>query len=223
MPRAFLGACLGWPYLPSRHWRKTPSTGCVMLFSTSPATTPRPIESCAPSGLPVRAWRARETAESHRGLLHARNGSGTRHGPLGSFLWGPAWRGGCRQPSGSKGSLCRGQPPSIMHSNPSLPVATPPVAFRRLLTATRTQIRGAGYSCQWTRDGWSGAEPLRDGALIDSQHFSQQHSQQHPQTSSRDGFFGSRARIRLDLACSGANRNLRPDRSDGAIWTACWS
>ena len=32
--------------------------------------------------------------------------------------------------AGAKGSLCRGQPPSIMHSNPSLPVATPPVAFR---------------------------------------------------------------------------------------------
>jgi hypothetical protein len=29
--------------------------------------------------------------------------------------------------------------------------------------------------------------------------------------------------ITVDLACSGADRNLRPDRSDGAIWTACWS
>ena len=27
----------------------------------------------------------------------------------------------------------------------------------------------------------------------------------------------------VDLACSGDNRNLRPDRSDGAIWTPCWS
>jgi hypothetical protein len=29
--------------------------------------------------------------------------------------------------------------------------------------------------------------------------------------------------ITVDLACSGADLDLRPDRSDGAIWTACWS
>src|ERR1035438_6242822 len=69
--------------------------------------------------------------------------------------------------AGAKGSLCRGQPPSIMHSNSSSPVATPPVAFRPPRTATRTHIWGAGYSYQWTRDGWSGAEPLCDGAPTD--------------------------------------------------------
>jgi hypothetical protein len=26
----------------------------------------------------------------------------------------------------------------------------------------------------------------------------------------------------VDLACSGTDLDLRPDRSDGAIWTACW-
>jgi hypothetical protein len=93
--------------------------------------------------------------------------------------------------AGAKGSLCRGQPPSIMHGHLSLPVATPPVAFRPPRTPTRTQIRGARYSCQWTRDGRSGAEPLRDGAPIDSQHLSQEPSQQCSQTSSRDGFSGS--------------------------------
>jgi hypothetical protein len=93
--------------------------------------------------------------------------------------------------AGAKGSLCRGQPPSIMHSNPSLLVATLPDAFRPPRTATRTPIRGAGFSYRWTRDQRSGVEPWRDGAPIDSQHFSQEHSQQHSQTSSRDGFFGS--------------------------------
>jgi hypothetical protein len=29
--------------------------------------------------------------------------------------------------------------------------------------------------------------------------------------------------ITVDLACSGADLDLRPDRSDGAIWNACWS
>jgi hypothetical protein len=82
-----------------------------MLFSTSPAMTPRPIESCAPLALPGRAWRARQVAESHRGLLHARNDSGTRHGPLGSFLWSHAGRGGCRQPSGSEGLVVQGSTP----------------------------------------------------------------------------------------------------------------
>jgi hypothetical protein len=54
--------------------------------------------------------------------------------------------------AGAKGSLCRGQPPSVMHSSPSLLVATPPVVFRPPRTATRTQIRGAGFSYRWTRD-----------------------------------------------------------------------
>jgi hypothetical protein len=89
--------------------------------------------------------------------------------------------------AGAKGSLCRGQPPSVMHSNPSLLVATPPDAFRPPRTATRTPIRGAGFSYRWTRDQRSGVEPLSDGALIDSQHFSQEHSQ----TSSWDGSSGS--------------------------------
>ena len=92
--------------------------------------------------------------------------------------------------AGAKGSLCRGQPPSIMHSNPSLLVATPPVAFRPR-AATRTPIRGAGETYRWTRDGRSGAEPLRNGAPIDSQHLSQEHSQQCSQTRSRGDFFGS--------------------------------
>jgi hypothetical protein len=90
-----------------------------MLFSTSPATTPRPVESCAPLGLPGRAWRARQAAESHRDLLHARNGSGTRHGPLGSFLWGHAGRGGCRQPGGSEGIVVPGSTP-LGHAQQSL-------------------------------------------------------------------------------------------------------
>ncbi len=96
--------------------------------------------------------------------------------------------------AGAKGSLCRGQPPSVMHCNPSLPVATPPVAFRQPRTATRTQTRGAGFSYRWTRDERSGAEPWRDGALIDSQHFSQQHSQQCSQTRSRNGLLVRRSR-----------------------------
>ena len=169
-----------------------PRLSCVlMLLSTSPATTPRPIESCAPIELPARACHARQAAESHRGLLHARNDSGTRHGPLGSFLWGHAWRGGCRQPSRREGIVVQGSAPLIMHSNPSSLVATPPVAFRPPRTATRAQIRGAGYSYRSIRDGRSGAEPLRNGALIGSQHFSQHYSQQCSQTRSRDGFFGS--------------------------------
>ena len=86
-----------------------PTISCdLMLCSTSPATTPKPIESCAPLGLPGRAWRARQAGESHRGLLHARNGSGTRRVRLGSSLWGHAWRGGCRQPSGSEGIVAQG-------------------------------------------------------------------------------------------------------------------
>ncbi len=99
---------------------KDPSTGCVlMLFSTSPVTMPKPVESCAPLALPGRAWHARQAAESHRGLLHARNGSGTRHGPLGSFLWGRAWREGCRQPSGSEGIVVPGSTP-LDHAQQSL-------------------------------------------------------------------------------------------------------
>ena len=90
-----------------------------MLFSTSPATTPGPIESCAPLGLLVRAWRVRQAAESHRGLLHARNGSGTWRGPLGSFLWGHAERGGYRQPSGSEGIVVPGSTP-LDHAQQSL-------------------------------------------------------------------------------------------------------
>jgi hypothetical protein len=83
------------------------------------ATTPRSIASCALLELPVRAWRARLAAESRRGLLHARNGSGTRRGPLGSSLWGHAGRGGCRQPRGSEGIAVQG---SILldHARPSL-------------------------------------------------------------------------------------------------------
>ncbi|MGO9149185.1 MAG: hypothetical protein ACLQFX_05865, partial [Acidimicrobiales bacterium] len=38
---------------------------------------------------------------------------------------------------------------------------------------------------------WRQAEPSRHGELIDSQHFSQEHSQQCSQTGLRDGFFGS--------------------------------
>jgi hypothetical protein len=95
--------------------------------------------------------------------------------------------------AGAKGSLCRGQPPSIMHSNPSLLVATPPVAFRPR-AAPRTPIRGAGETYRWTRDGRNGAEPLRNGAPIDSQHLSQQHSQQCSQTRSRGDFFGRQSR-----------------------------
>jgi hypothetical protein len=99
---------------------KDPSISCVlMLFSTLPATTPKPIESCAPLELPARAWHARQAAESHRGLLHARNGSGTRRGPLGSFLWGHAGRGGCRQPSGSEGIVVQGSTP-LDHAQQSL-------------------------------------------------------------------------------------------------------
>ena len=99
---------------------KDPSTGCVlMLFSTSPVTMPKPVESCAPLALPGLAWHARLAAESHRGLLHARNGSGTRHGPLGSFLWGRAWREGCRQPSGSEGIVVPGSTP-LDHAQQSL-------------------------------------------------------------------------------------------------------
>jgi hypothetical protein len=41
------------------------------------------------------------------------------------------------------------------------------------------------------RQGRSGVESSRNGALIDSQHFSQERSQQCSQTSSWDGFFGS--------------------------------
>jgi hypothetical protein len=98
---------------------KDPSTSCVLMFSTSPATTPRPIESCAPGALPARAGHARRAAGSRRGLLHARNGSGTRRGPLGSFLWGHAWRGGCRQPSGSEGIVGQGSTP-LDHAQQSL-------------------------------------------------------------------------------------------------------
>ena len=90
-----------------------------MLFSTSPVTMPKPVESCAPLALPGLAWHARLAAESHRGLLHARNGSGTRHGPLGSFLWGRAWREGCRQPSGSEGIVVPGSTP-LDHAQQSL-------------------------------------------------------------------------------------------------------
>ena len=97
-----------------------PSTGCVlMLFSTLPAMTPKPIESCAPSKLPARAWHARQAAESHRDLLHARNDPRTRHGPLGSSPWGHAGRGGCRQPSGSEGIVVPGSTP-LGHAQQSL-------------------------------------------------------------------------------------------------------
>ena len=41
------------------------------------------------------------------------------------------------------------------------------------------------------RHGWSGIESWRDDAPGDSQHFSQDYSQQCSQTSNRDGFFGS--------------------------------
>jgi len=107
-------------------------------------------------------------------------------GRLGRLFWVTLGVEAVGSQAGAKGSLCRGQPPSLMHGHLSLPVATPPVAFR-LRAATRTQIRGTGETYRWTRDGRSGAEPLRNGASIDSQHFSQEHSQ----TSSRYGFSGS--------------------------------
>jgi len=181
-----------WPYLPSRHWRKTPSTGCVSCCSR-----PRP--------------RRRQGQSSHvrpQGCLCAPGALGRRQRAIGVYftLETVQERGTGRlgrlfgvtlgveavgSQAGAKGSLCRGQPPSVMHSSPSLPLATLPFVFRPPRTATRTQIRGAGFSYRWTRDERSGAEALSDGAPIDSQHFSQQCSQQCSQTRSREGFFGS--------------------------------
>jgi len=189
-PGAFRGERVAvgriWPLAPLG---KDPSVGCVlMLFSTLPATTPRPVESCAPSELPRRAWHARQVAESHRGVYFAlETGQERATGRLGRFFGVTLGVEAVGSQAGAKGSLCRGQAPAIMHSDPSLPVAPPPVAFRRSRAAMRTQIRGARYSYQWKRDGRSRAEPFRDGAPIDSQHLSQQHSQM----GSRDDFFGS--------------------------------
>jgi len=178
---------------------------CVAIGRICPRGTgerpPAPVASCCSRPRP----RRRQGQSSHvrpQGCLCAPGALGRRQRAIGVYftLETVQERGTGRlsrlfgvtlgveavgSQAGAKGSLCRGQPPSIMHSNPSLLVGTPPVAFRRLLTATRTQIRGAGYSCQWTRHGWNGAEPLSDDALIDSQHFSQQHSQQHSQEHSQ--------------------------------------
>ena len=66
---------------------KDPSIGCVlMLLSTSPATTPRPIESCAPLGLPGAPGAARQAAESHRGHFTLETGQERGTGRLGRFF-----------------------------------------------------------------------------------------------------------------------------------------
>jgi hypothetical protein len=46
-----------------------------------------------------------------------------------------------------------------------------------------------------------------------------------PQWDARLTYVGRPPRdaITVDLARSGADLDFRPDRSDGAIWTACWS
>jgi hypothetical protein len=58
-------------------------------------------------------------------------------GRLGRLFWVTLGVEAVGSQAGAKGSLCRGQPPSLMHGHLSLPVATPPVAFQ-LRAATRT-------------------------------------------------------------------------------------
>ncbi len=193
MPRS-VSRCArgGRPYLSSRHWRKTRRqlrSHVVLDLARDDAKANRVMCALRAASRAPGALGRRQRAIGVYFTLETVEERGAGH--LGRLFGVTLGVEAVGSQAGAKGSLCRGQPPSIMHGHPSLPVATPPVAFRPPRAATRTQIRGAGYSYQWTRDGRSGAEPLRDGAPIDSQHFSQQHSQQCSQTSSWDGFFSS--------------------------------
>ncbi len=67
------------------------------------------------------------------------------------------------------------------------------------------------------RQGWSEAESSRNGAPIDSQHFSQQHSQQCSQTSPRNGLSVRRSR-REGSAPPAAHSNTHRPRSRPCEW-----
>ena len=179
----------------SRHWGRTPAP---VAFSCCSRPCPRRRQGQSSHVRPQSCLGAPGTLGRRQraiGVYFAlETGQERGTGRLGRFFGITLGVEAVGSQAGAKRSLCRGQAPSIMHSDPSLPVATPPVAFWRPRAATRTQIRGAGYSSRWTRDGRSGVEPLSDSALIDSQHFSQEHSQQCSQTSSRGDFIGRESR-----------------------------
>ena len=206
----------------SRHWGRTPAS---VAFSCCSRPCPRRRQGQSSHVRPQSCLGAPGTLGRRQraiGVYFAlETGQERGTGRLGRFFGITLGVEAVGSQAGAKRSLCRGQAPSIMHSDPSLPVATPPVAFWRPRAATRTQIRGAGYSSRWTRDGRSGVEPLSDSALIDSQHFSQEHSQQCSQTSSRGDFIGRESRsaaLRGPATHSNTHSNTHSPRSRPCGW-----